>query len=46
MVRHGWVRKNHDLRNTIRTNRKLKDAHLSRHLFQRVSRQGKQTVPY
>jgi hypothetical protein len=38
------------LRNTIRTNRKPKDkfcqTHLSLHVFQRVSRQGKQTIPY
>ena len=50
MVRHGKVRKIHDLRNTIRTNRKPKDkfcqTHLSLHVFQRVSWQGKQTIPY
>ena len=33
--------------NTIWTNRKPKaKTHLSRHLFQRVSQQGKQTIPY
>jgi hypothetical protein len=45
MIRHGQVRKIHDLRNAIRTNRKPKDT-LPKHLFQGVSRQGKQTIPY
>ena len=47
MVQHGQVRKIHDLINTIQTNRKPKaKTHLSWHLFQRLSWQGKQTIPY
>ena len=47
MVRHGQVRKIHDLINTIRTNWKPKaKTHLSRHLFHRLSCQRKQTIPY
>jgi hypothetical protein len=36
MVRHGLVRKNHDLRNTIRANRKPKDT-LPKHIWVCIS---------
>ena len=45
MVRHGLVRKIHDLINTIWTNRKPKD-NIAKNTFEKVSRQGQQTIPY